>query len=435
MVDSLQIILRRCFDVIGSIGHVPSDDNELKGLKTIVTIATYMVIINLLYFSYLYHQTGRDTISSSLLLYAAYFIINLGLFRLHKNFSIIREVTFIGVYFYIITYHILLGGFIASSGYIDYGIVVVVGANIFYTKGQNLWFIIYLVTAIVLYLLETVIAKNAVPLSDSFKIIAFLNDFLMITVLVFFSIRHFTSKIREEKAKSDRLIHNILPKSIVAELKAKGASKPIMVEQATIFFVDFVGFTMTTEDMEAQQLVTELSEHFSNFDQVLSQHNVEKLKTIGDGYMGVGGLPETNHSHPVDVGCAALLILKYLQDENRKSGKAWNVRIGLHVGPMVAGIIGSSKFSYDVWGDTVNVGARMETTSQPGKINVTQEFVDQTSQFFEFEPRGLIEAKNKMPVAMYFLKGLKARFSQDGFSPNGEFYRQYESYKLTPNPV
>lgn len=413
----------------GSLGHRPDDKVELKALKSIVTITIYAVIGNLLYFYYLYHSMGRRMVALSLLIYAIFFIISLILFRIHRNFKIIRDSSFIGIYLYIITYHTLLGGYIGSSGYINYGIAALIGIHIFYEKGQKLiWFFLYIITAIVLYFLEPTISQGVEILPVSFRRLAFANDFVLMSCMVFLSIRYFTNKIRDEKAKSDVLIHSILPESVVEELKTKGKSDPIHVNYATILFIDFVNFTRMTDGMSPEKLVSTLNEHFIRFDSILDKHNVEKLKTIGDGYMAVGGLPEINNTHPVDVALVAFEILNYLEEWNAHHEDSWEIRIGIHSGSMVAGIIGKSKFSYDVWGSSVNLSSRLETSSHAGQINVSKQFIDSCGDFFEFEPRGFVDIKNIGSVEMFFLKDIKASLRSGRYQPNAEFDKLYNAY-------
>ena len=142
--------------------------------------------------------------------------------------------------------------------------------------------------------------------------------------------------------------------------------------------------------------------------------------------MAVGGLPITNNTHPFDVGLAAMEILLYMENWNTRNESAWNVRIGIHTGPMVAGIIGKTKFSYDVWGSSVNLSSRLESASTPGRINVSQEYMEITSDFFEFEPRGLVEIKNSKPAQMYFLKDIREPLRSGHFQPNESFHELYQ---------
>ena len=432
-LSNLVTMFKRFITWVGSIGYAPGDNEELKSHKAILTIGIYVSVLNLLTFFPVYIRIGRINAAITLIILAFAFTVNLILFRIHRNFRIFRDTTFIGLYIYIIVYHSVMGGYIGSTGYINYGIAALSGILIFYKsyKLKNTWFIIYLVTAIILFFLEPVISKGMVPLSDSLTTIMFVNNFILISGMVMLSANYFIKIIRREKLKSDLLIRNILPEIVVNELNQHGRSHPIMVPWATAIFMDFVGFTKITQKMEPQELVSVLNEHFTNFDQIFREHKVEKLKTIGDGYMAVGGLPETNHSHPVDVALAAIKILIYMKNKKDKNID-WNIRIGIHTGPMVAGIIGETKFSYDVWGGSVNLCSRLETASKPGFINVSQEFMEYTNEFFEFEPRGLVEIKNCEPTRMYFLTDIKEQLRSAHFRPNSRFFELYEKYARAP---
>lgn len=247
------------------------------------------------------------------------------------------------------------------------------------------------------------------------------------------STRYFIRRINQEKLKSDNLIRNILPDSVVDELNQKGIYMPIMVPKATAIFLDFVSFSKNTFNLNPQDLVASLNEHFSAFDEIFKRNKVEKLKTIGDGYMAVGGIPDSNNTHPLDVAVAALEILKYIDNlKEKKRINDWDVRIGIHTGPMVAGIIGKTKFAYDVWGNSVNLCARLETTSKPNCINVSHEFMQNTIEFFDYEPRGLIEIKNGQPTEMFFLKDLKEHFRSETYLPNQKFQESYQEYSNSP---
>ena len=418
---------------VGSIGISPGDSKELRSHKIILTIALYVTVLNIAYFSYEYYQMGRYKAALTLLIGAVFFTINLIFFRFHRNFKIIRNNFFIGMYVYIIVYQSLMGGYVGSTGYINYAISVLVGVQLFYKKRsiKYAWFFIYIATAVILYFLEPIISKDMVPLSDDIILLTYLNNFILISATVFISVNYFISIIQTEKVKSDTLIRNILPDSVVNELNNHGKSHPIMAHNATVIFMDFVGFTRITQEMEPHEMVSNLNEHFTNFDQIFLGHQVEKLKTIGDGYMAVGGLPITNNTHTIDAALASLKILNYIEKKNKGKQVEWNLRIGIHTGPMVAGIIGESKFSYDVWGKHVNHCSRLESLSKPGFINVSDHFMEHTKDFFEFESRGLIEIKNSPPSHMYYLIDLKEELRSARFQPNNKFYELYDEYAKT----
>ena len=215
--------------------------------------------------------------------------------------------------------------------------------------------------------------------------------------------------INREKERSDELLLNILPEQTAIELKNEGRSKARHFEMVTVMFTDFKGFTYMAEKLSAQELVDEIDYCFKHFDGIISKHNIEKIKTIGDAYMCAGGLPVPNDTNPVDVVRAGLEILDFMNDlKARKKAENkpyFNLRIGIHTGPVVAGIVGIKKFQYDIWGDTVNIAARLESGSETGKINISQSTFEKVNHLFKCEYRGKIEAKNKGAIDMYFVDG------------------------------
>lgn len=216
-----------------------------------------------------------------------------------------------------------------------------------------------------------------------------------------------TGELIAEKKKSDTLLLNILPEEIAEELKSNGKSEPQHFDQATVLFTDFKGFTSVAAQMSPQELVETLNECFSAFDGIIESHNMEKIKTIGDAYMCAGGVPVKNTTNPTDAVQAAIEMLQWVDKWNeRRSAEGknrWEIRVGIHTGELVAGVIGSKKFAYDVWGDAVNVASRMESSSEPGKINVSAATHDYIKAQFNFEYRGEIEVKNRGAIGMYFL--------------------------------
>lgn len=230
-------------------------------------------------------------------------------------------------------------------------------------------------------------------------------------------VNEFFEKILQDALNdSERLLHNILPAKIAIELKEKNTVQPIHIENATVLFTDFKGFTMLSEQMSAKVLIQELDECFSIFDEIIEIYGLEKIKTIGDSYMCAGGIPESNKTHTLDCALASLAMrdaMNSLYAKKISEGKPyWKVRIGFHTGDLTAGVIGKKKFSYDIWGDTVNTASRMESSGIPGEINVSLSVYEQIQNYFEFDSRGLIEAKNKGQIQMFLLRGLKKEFQE-----------------------
>lgn len=222
-----------------------------------------------------------------------------------------------------------------------------------------------------------------------------------------------TKELRMEKEETERLLYNILPVEIARELKEHGSIVPRRYEEVTILFTDFRGFTNTVAVMPAGKLVAELNEMFKEIDDIIEVHGIEKIKTIGDSYMVAAGLPKESRNHAVQCVRAALDIMRYVERRNETSAVKWQMRVGIHSGSAVAGVVGKRKFTYDVWGDTVNIASRMETAGEPGKINVSAFTYDLVKEHFECQYRGKIETKGKGDIDMYFVMGVKAGWKDE----------------------
>ncbi len=216
-------------------------------------------------------------------------------------------------------------------------------------------------------------------------------------------LRERTRELEEERNKSNKLLHNIFPSEVVKELKETGSVETKEFSMVTLLFTDFQGFTEISSDMHPQQLVSELNDIFKNFDSIIDKHGLEKLKTMGDSYMVGGGLPKENNSHAFDVVSAALEMQKYLAERNKESKYKWEMRAGVHSGNVVAGVVGKNKFTYDVWGNTVNIASKMERNGIPGKINVTSQTYELIKDCFECEYHSSINVTGNGKIDMYFV--------------------------------
>ena len=215
-------------------------------------------------------------------------------------------------------------------------------------------------------------------------------------------------ELKNEKKKSDDLLLNILPEEVADELKRSGSSEARLFNDVTVLFTDFVDFTNAAERMNPKDLVGELHTCFKAFDDIIARHNIEKIKTIGDAYLAVCGLPLPDERHAECVANAALEIISFMNSRKAElHDKTFDIRIGIHSGSVVAGIVGIRKFAYDVWGDTVNTAARMEQNSEPGKINISQTTYELLNSNFICTYRGEIVAKNKGNLKMYFVESLR----------------------------
>lgn len=213
--------------------------------------------------------------------------------------------------------------------------------------------------------------------------------------------------IEKEKEESERLLLNILPPYIAKRLKQSNAVIADNHQDASVLFADIVGFTNLSSQLPAHKIIEILNKVFSNFDQLTEQHELEKIKTIGDGYMVAGGLTSHEEDHLECMAKLALDMLRFIETDDEIRDLQLKIRIGINAGPVVAGVLGIKKFSYDLWGDTVNVGSRMESQGKIGEINVSETVQSRLQHLFEFEERGVIDLKGKGEIRAFLLKGVK----------------------------
>ncbi|MBK6482072.1 MAG: tetratricopeptide repeat protein [Chitinophagaceae bacterium] len=217
------------------------------------------------------------------------------------------------------------------------------------------------------------------------------------------------NEIEKEKQRSDELLLNILPDEVAEELKSKGSVDARQFDVVSVLFTDFIDFTRLSENLTPRELVEEIHTCFKAFDQIIEKCNLEKIKTIGDSYMCAGGLPMQNNTNAADAVRAALAISRFM-DERAKQRAAegkepFHIRMGIHTGPVVAGIVGTKKFAYDIWGDTVNMASRMESSGEAGKVNISSTTYELVKDQFKCTYRGKIQAKGKGKMMMYFVEG------------------------------
>jgi class 3 adenylate cyclase/Tfp pilus assembly protein PilF len=242
---------------------------------------------------------------------------------------------------------------------------------------------------------------------------AFAVGSIFLFMIAFIIYRNYRTKVKtnnaldHQKQQIEGLLLNILPAEVAKELQAKGHATPRNYESASVMFTDFKNFTSLADKMPPQKLVEELNDCFIAFDDIIERNNLEKIKTIGDSYMCAGGIPTENDNHVFDVVKASLEIQEYIQktnEERTKNGRElWGVRIGIHTGPLVAGVVGKKKYAYDIWGSTVNIASRMESNGVPGQVNISSAVYEQVKDVYSCTYRGKIYAKNVGEIDMYLI--------------------------------
>jgi class 3 adenylate cyclase len=237
-----------------------------------------------------------------------------------------------------------------------------------------------------------------------------------------------------EKEKSENLLANVLPKDTAQELMLRGKATKMKYNFVTVLFSDIQGFTKIAEEMNPEVLIDELDKFFFHFDSVVEKYGIEKIKTIGDAYMCAGGIPEKNRTNPIEITLAAIEMQKYmnnLKEVSKLEGiKYWDIRIGIHTGTVVAGVVGQKKLSYDIWGDTVNTASRMESAGEAGKINISGTTYEFVKDFFICEHRGKMPVKYKGELDMYFVNGILPGLCEEDGNPNRQFFLKMQLLRL-----
>lgn len=234
--------------------------------------------------------------------------------------------------------------------------------------------------------------------------------------------------LAEEKARSDALLARVLPEPIAAELKAHGKVEPRFHPAVTVLLADVKGFTRFTERAEPAALIALLDRYFAAFDEVVARYRLEKLKTIGDAYLAVAGLPEPDSQHAINACLAALGMLEVAERIRAEREKLrlpfFELRIGMHTGPVISGVVGRRRFTFDVWGEAVNMAALMEAHGEPGRINVSETVAHLARRYLACTARGAVETRKKGPVQMVFLDRLEPDYARDaaGRLPNGKLH-------------
>ncbi len=262
------------------------------------------------------------------------------------------------------------------------------------------------------------------------------GNYVFVQILTGILIFILSRNLNIERKKSETLLLNILPKSIADELKQNDSVSPKRFEETSVLFCDMASFTKIAEAMDPETLVGELDRVFKKFDEICIEYRMEKIKTIGDAYMAVGGIPIENKTHAIDSVLCGLGFQAYMNEQreihNLHGKEFWQIRLGIHVGPLVAGVVGNNKFAYDVWGDTVNTASRLESSGVVGEVNISQDTYDLVKDIFLCESRGLISAKNKGDIPMYLVKGFLPEYADpiNSLRPNQQFKRMYAAELL-----
>lgn len=279
-------------------------------------------------------------------------------------------------------------------------------ALMFFTVRQSLvWLCLFLINVALTAAFDSYFTQHALVVPDIARMFFFVMNLCVPAIIVFAFASYFIRAARDERRKADALLLNILPAKIARRLKSRRGIVADEYDDVCVLFADIVEYTAYSHNMRPVDLVSELNDIFQMFDELAQKYGLEKIKTIGDAYLVVGGLPEPLQNHDSAIADMALEMQTEISKIIKSDGKPFSLRIGIHCGSVVAGVIGSSKIAYDLWGDTVNIANRLEACGEAGMIHVSDQFHQRLQDRFAFQKRDMISVRGKGSMQTYFLTG------------------------------
>jgi guanylate cyclase len=398
---------------IAAIGHQPDDSRSVRTRKTTLVVTTIIGAIVVIPWGIFYISIGLVLTGIIPLIYAALSVVGILHLRRTQDDRFLRYEQIALFFLLPALVHVTLGGFVNSSGVIMFSIIGVLwAASYANVRRGGLWFAGYAVLLLVLVLLDPALRTWAPDLTTNFITALLATNIAMVSLLVYLLMlvyvqarSRLAEELAEERERSEQLLLNVLPASIAERLKNDERPIADRYEDVAILFADIVDFTPTSEKLSADELVDALNSLFSAFDEIATAHGVEKIKTIGDAYMVMSGAPDPGKDVN-DLAAVALEIRDAATAKTLGNGESVSMRFGMDVGPVVAGVIGESRFIYDVYGDTVNTASRMESNGVPDKIQITGRVAEHLKGRFIVTERGPIDIKGKGTVTTYFLEGM-----------------------------
>jgi guanylate cyclase len=389
----------------------PDDAEELRLQKATAAVANLMFVPAGIIWGVVYIVLGDLRSGLIPLGYGIVCILSLSLWYVTRRYEFFRDSQLLFVLVLPALLMISLGGFIPSSAVIVWSFVSPMGALMLAGRRQAFrWLLLYLVVLALVGVIDRGV-RAPDPLPNGVMVLFFVLNIAAVSGIVFTLLAYFDSEkdrvhglLRAEQATSERLLINVLPKEIVPALK-QGRAAAEHFDSASILFADIVGFTSLSAQLTPGEMVDLLNEIFSHFDTLVARYGLEKIRTIGDNYMVVSGVPTPRPDHAVALADMALDICRYLDQKPWGRGVDLSFRLGMSSGPMVGAVIGQTKFHYDVWGQAVNMASRMETLGVPGKIQITPDAHELLKDSFECERRGVIDVKGAGEMETWFLVG------------------------------
>ena len=406
---------RRWIEGLAFIGVEPADQDELRLQKVTLTLAAITVTVLAILWVGTYLALGLPVSAAIPFTYQVVSIGSLVMFARTKDYRLFRasQLTLFFVLPFLL--HWSLGGYVASSAVSLWALVGALGALFFYSARDAIpWFVAFLALTALSGLLEPIVSTNPPRIPIEVRTASFVLNICGVALTAYLLLQYAVRARDAALASSERLLLNILPRSIAERLKRDEGRIAEAHGDVTVLFADVVDFTPFVERTDPARVVAVLDEIFSAFDRLAERHGLEKIKTIGDAYMVVAGLPVPRADHVEAMAEMALDMQTDLGRLCEPLGLELTIRIGMDSGPVIAGVIGRHKVIYDLWGDTVNMASRMESSGLPGRIQVTAGTCERLRHRYRLEDRGEIEIKGKGRVKAYLLVG---RLDEGGLLP------------------
>lgn len=400
------------FDYAKRYAHKKSDTPDTTFQKQLLAIiSSFLVLCGAAWFIMGYQIFGMTIPAISAGLFGLMVLAMLIISHKKKNQYYLIHPLFVGVILVPILWQWSIGSFHLSGMVIAWSFLTPLGILIFHSARLAVFYMIVFLSAIIITIFfEPTFYGTPLEVAAGHINLFYTMNLATSFTVIFATSAWFVHTIKVEKHHSEELLLNILPRDVAEELQITGETQAKAFTMVTVMFTDFVGFSQVSKKVSAELLVDEIHHCFSGFDHIISKYHIEKIKTIGDSYLCTSGLPVSNYTHAVDMINAAFEIRRFIH-ERKKEKEArgeipFELRIGIHTGPVVAGIVGVRKFQYDIWGDTVNTANRIENAGKSAKVNISQSTYDlvKDNSDFMFENRGKIEVKGKGELEMYFVE-------------------------------
>ena len=419
----IQKFIQHILPLLARIGADPHDSDETRLQKTLLTLGSFMFIAAGTLWGILYFSFGEYVAGSIPLGYAIFSSLSVLIFHWTRRYRFFLFTQLLLILFLPFLLMIALGGFIRSSAVILWSLLSPLGAMLFDEPGQALrWLAAYLSLAIISGYFEFYPLVTS-SLSPAVVTIFFILNIGTVSAIAIFLLAYFVGEknrlfmlLRGEQAKSENLLLNVLPKEIAAILKNESRTIADHYPETSVLFADMVGFTPLSAKLEPVEMVELLNEAFSFFDSLVDKYDVEKIRTIGDSYMVASGVPRHRRDHAQALARMALEMRDFVATHRFRNGQQVSFRFGINSGPVIGGVIGKRKFVYDVWGDVVNVGSRMESHGTGGTIQITRATYELIKDDFICEPRGIVDIKGKGEMEVWLVLAAKGSVAPEGVS-------------------